>query len=357
MSEPPQKAIPVLPSGPLPDRHIDEDVACKQCGYNLRTLSVDGHCPECNTAVHHSLVGYYLGHAPPEWVRRLSRGVLFLIIGAILSALAGLVIGGWVAIQAFLRSGGSFGGQFPGFDLRSLTLAGTLVSLPALVFQTMGLLWLTTRNPSDPPGEAFGPARPWLRGSIALLVGVALLGWVPGLLPDLLLPTVTRGWLSAAIQPVSGGAFALVLVLLMWHLGQLMARIPRPGLARFARIVLWGCLICGGLTIVGQTLSIGRTASTFAAMQGVTPPPAVPATTSAAASSAPAPITAPPGAFAPTTPVPAMVVQGITGYGACIYLCFMIAGFVLLFYVRGALGGAAREAEYSPSHPPPNDAS
>jgi len=30
---------------------VASDLACEACGYNLRTLSNDGVCPECGTAV------------------------------------------------------------------------------------------------------------------------------------------------------------------------------------------------------------------------------------------------------------------------------------------------------------------
>lgn len=62
---------------------IDEDVPCGGCGYNLRTLSKEGVCPECSRSVaeslrlfriHHSELGKLRANGLP-WLIAMQRGV------------------------------------------------------------------------------------------------------------------------------------------------------------------------------------------------------------------------------------------------------------------------------------------
>lgn len=52
-----------------------DDVLCIGCGYNLRTLSRYGHCPECNAPVRASLSSGRLEHSNPDWLRLLRLGL------------------------------------------------------------------------------------------------------------------------------------------------------------------------------------------------------------------------------------------------------------------------------------------
>lgn len=47
--------IPLLP-GELARSEVTPNLRCRQCGYNLRGLRADGHCPECGLAVWQSIV-------------------------------------------------------------------------------------------------------------------------------------------------------------------------------------------------------------------------------------------------------------------------------------------------------------
>ena len=47
--------------------NVESDVPCSRCGYNLRTLSSTGLCPECAAPVAESLQGWY---APPSRSRQ-----------------------------------------------------------------------------------------------------------------------------------------------------------------------------------------------------------------------------------------------------------------------------------------------
>ena len=64
---------------------IDHDVTCLNCGYNLRTMKLDGTCPECGTAVSVSTRSDRLADAPPRWLTRLGGGARRLRLGVILT--------------------------------------------------------------------------------------------------------------------------------------------------------------------------------------------------------------------------------------------------------------------------------
>ncbi len=78
---------------------IAEDLPCRHCGYNLRTLSPAVQCPECGTSVGRSVHGDYLRYADPAWVRGLATGAMLLLVAIVLQVLLAGVITGLVMIQ------------------------------------------------------------------------------------------------------------------------------------------------------------------------------------------------------------------------------------------------------------------
>ena len=79
MNEPTSLAPPEAASEAVDDQgRLIEDIGCRRCGYNLRSLETDAVCPECGAAVAISIHGYYLRFAPLAWVRRLALGAKLL---------------------------------------------------------------------------------------------------------------------------------------------------------------------------------------------------------------------------------------------------------------------------------------
>lgn len=54
---------------------IQADVPCLGCGYNLRSVALQGECPECGKPVAHSLVVRHLRFSRPNWIQCLRRGL------------------------------------------------------------------------------------------------------------------------------------------------------------------------------------------------------------------------------------------------------------------------------------------
>lgn len=80
-----------------PSKVVRWNLACSRCGYNLRTLSREGRCPECNTAVRESIERDRINRIPSA-----SRGVRTPTI-------AGLILVGvtWVAYLALISLRGA----------------------------------------------------------------------------------------------------------------------------------------------------------------------------------------------------------------------------------------------------------
>jgi len=63
---------------------IQGDIACLQCGYDLRSLPIDSHCPECGTSVEVSLRRDNLAQSDPAYIRRLQIAALLSLFGVVL---------------------------------------------------------------------------------------------------------------------------------------------------------------------------------------------------------------------------------------------------------------------------------
>jgi len=373
------------------DGRITINVACVNCGYNLRTLLASGVCPECAAPVAHSAHGYFLSFAPPDWVRRLARGVLLLIIAM------GLLIGGAVLLPTIMA----------GLVFRTSPGPPSLSALGAMTFVQFGFItvvtvlagygiWCVTAQAPAAAGRPEGrTARRVLRVCVCVLAASYLLGllmtpfWFPmtsGTMP---------AWPFSAFNPVLmvlaivNGVVALAasivtpLALLRLLMG-LMHRVPRPGLALFCRIEFWGGLVSGSLVVLGYAgVFLLFVLPMVKALPTMVP---VPASGPFAATSAPSgpvttvqtwggttytyqsgtqyvsssgqvvtswPTTSPTGSMPTTmmampTPPPIgpafMFTSCLTGVGGCAAAGFAVAGIVLLILVQRTLSQAAREA-------------
>ena len=348
------------PTVPLDaDSRLCVDAPCLNCGYNLRTLSVEGLCPECGHPVRLSTRGEFLRFASPRWVRQLARGVLLLIIA----------VGVFAAGRVFILT--PMPGLLPyttptGSTLSSFMLVGSLgqfVFWAGITALVMLALWTLTKPELATPLSAEGrAARRVLRVCACLLsvplvlslltmlhsnqmiASVPLSSPVPGFKDPLMVfkgsflvvkPTFVALAILSGVTPVI--AFVVAALALLRHLSRLMRRVPRPGLVRFCRIEFWGVLVSGAALLAGYTWT-----TVFVVIPKVTAP----------LTRMPAPAAAP---VAPAANLMAVPTQPPIGFGfaAAWYsssvgwramVAFAIAGFVLLILAQWALSSAAREA-------------
>jgi hypothetical protein len=313
---------------------IAGDLPCITCGYNLRMQPGTGTCPECGERVAPSTRGHFLRFAPPAWVKRLSRGVLLLAIAAAGPFAAwALLIFVWFLLPAVA------GGGFYAFQIGSVVF-----TIGFAITVIVGVTWATARDPVPRDGAERRLARSLLRICAWVAPGLAASGYVLGfVLSTGMRPTLW--WVSAV---AAAAAFVVGLIILplglFRYLSGLMRRIPRAGLAKFARILFWVYLASSALFIGGYAAMLVLAApstGTVVVTTGPGTPPVVTTipTAGTLATSAPASM--------PVAP-PAMgwfgVLIAAVGVGWCLWPLTAIAGFVLLILVQRALSAAAREA-------------
>jgi hypothetical protein len=78
----------------MPDEIVDSDLHCAGCGYNLRTLTFSGRCPECGEPVAMSLRSTAFRFRNPATPKRVRNGITLFIAGVLLSAVLTLVLTG-----------------------------------------------------------------------------------------------------------------------------------------------------------------------------------------------------------------------------------------------------------------------
>jgi hypothetical protein len=153
---------PKFPSAdPAPSFSLLEDLPCRSCGYNLRTLSTDTICPECGTPVVSSLRGELLRDADPAWLHWMNIGCTCLYWGVWCTFIA------YIFFQSFRRT-------WP---------RSTLVSAAA-VFIAAGTWMLGSPDPSGIGENRYGHLRSWARGTSLLMLAVTILRCFPPSLPS-----------------------------------------------------------------------------------------------------------------------------------------------------------------------------
>ncbi len=82
---------------------IEIDRPCARCGYNLRGLKPDGHCPECGSSLAQSLQGNFLRFSDPVWLDKLRLGTTLIIWNVIATGAALFAV--WIAAMEDMPTG------------------------------------------------------------------------------------------------------------------------------------------------------------------------------------------------------------------------------------------------------------
>jgi ribosomal protein L37E len=206
---------------------IEGDLLCGRCGYNLRTLKVDGKCPECGVPVARTFRGDSWREADARWRADVSIGIAAITFAVTV----------FVAVQVVMGQGYRIDQYLP---ITSNVSAGLLL---------MGIIMMTRAEP-----EALKLERPWSRrrilrwGSINVIALFATSRWW-GAQDALFLPG------HNTVKTIS--LLVVVAVFpLFWILAMVVAgfcrRAARKTLARMWMFTGWAGL-ASGLLCVGPT--------------------------------------------------------------------------------------------------------
>ena len=203
------------------------DTPCRRCQYNLRTLAVDGVCPECGTPVALSVRGDLLRFADPNWVERLTGGLLLIILSALLQIGLIVVVMVWVVMAVVSVRGTRLSPLWP------------LLGVAIFAVAALGIFLSTAPDPSGLGEDQYGRARRLVWAMLAVNVA----GQLTLMLSDMTLPS---GPLLVALQACSAvGTLAGVVEIfaLLDYLSKLALRIPDAAMFQRGKHLKWGVTI------------------------------------------------------------------------------------------------------------------
>jgi serine/threonine protein kinase len=204
---------------PVVDLPLQADVACAQCGYNLRGLAGSGKCPECGRAIRDSLFRDRLIFADEQWLRVVTAGVTTIAWGVAAVTVLYLFLGPFMFLVMSIAGRGDSIGY-------ALAVANFLLApLFAAVFLG-GVFAVTAREPVQPSGTQPTVLRWLLRGAAAVACILTALTSLPRG-PEWFMNPGVRPLFEIPVFATMGG----VLLYLAWLVG----RVPDVKLANQAR--------------------------------------------------------------------------------------------------------------------------
>lgn len=229
---------------------VSFDLPCLGCRYNLRTLGVEGICPECALPVRRTLEHGWLIFADSTWLRRV-RGGLSTMLLTLLVWPVGIAIIVFYAVF-------SAGGEPDAIIMAVLTWSIGVVYIALWLFGVWGV---TMPEPTSNPGRAPSKLGPWIRA--LQVVAIIMLGasfYISS--GEHEVPSPSPFDLLRIFWPVtvSWTAYALGFLLLVAHMRRLARRIIKPTLRKLLTFLLWGGIFFAALT--GAAISLGAAFTT-----------------------------------------------------------------------------------------------
>ncbi|MEO1128315.1 MAG: hypothetical protein AAFX05_01255 [Planctomycetota bacterium] len=209
------------------DTVLAESFVCLQCGYDLKGLRGSDDCPECGKSIADSLRSQSMHHQPIEYVRRLHIGAIVLLVTTC------------VSMFALCCGGAPMGGAPSG-------LVNLLVTIAAFV----GWWLLTTPSPGEHELQRFGRARRVVRVSAAVSIVASACA-----IASVLLMLITLAPVLVAVLATGGSIVAMVAGLVMLLAGMVYLRrmamtLGSLRIARRAQFVLIMTIVELGLWVV-----------------------------------------------------------------------------------------------------------
>ncbi len=239
-----------------------DELLCIGCGYDLRSLPVEGACPECGVVIIRSLHGDRLAAADPAWLRRVVMGQRLLTYGVMLltaAVIAYLLVAlGWVALRWTLFSPGTA----PASATWISSVLVTLLMLPGVagvigvLLLFIGAFPLTAAEPREMLRESVRSERALARWSMSAVMLLGVVTVCTQMIAVLLGPIPVSSILAAA----GFLCMFIALWLQMRYVGRLVARIPFKAMEREAALVIkrfgWLVILLTLLLVFGPWLVV-----------------------------------------------------------------------------------------------------
>jgi hypothetical protein len=215
-------------------RRLDnEDVPCRNCGYNLRGLKRDENCPECGRPIMQSLMGDLLVYSSPEYVANLLRGLWVVIAAYVL-----YLVGALGAIPVGISAAMATGGNLPPW----VEIGATMFFLLASMAMIAGWWMFTSPDPALAQTETRKVARRWIRGAAIVQLVFTIIDFVAqtlalgGTTGPMTMPAIAA---YSALGIISGVAGIVLFFASLHYVAFLARRVPDPQLAERAMQYRW----------------------------------------------------------------------------------------------------------------------
>jgi hypothetical protein len=204
------------------DGHLADDLPCFGCDYNLRTQRPDGACSECGQEVSISLSADRLLFADHVWLGRLTRGMIWVVVGL-----------AWQIPWSYL-------GPYVGPLLAWLGLPSSWAPLFDWHGYYVGLIvmligWWRITSPEPCRVKVARTDRP--RRIVRTVLTLAIVGYYPSIYwySQGSLPWDERFLLVQVVETLADLSYVLGILLAYHYLARLAGRVPRSDLIRHAR--------------------------------------------------------------------------------------------------------------------------
>jgi len=215
----------------------DDAIFCVGCGYDLRSLPVDGPCPECGRAIAESLGGRRLAAADARWLARLAIGQSMVDRGLHLA----LISFGVMPLIAIGFGVLLFYGSFIAATVEIIFPVLLVVLLIGTGLVWFGAMLVTAPDPSESGEEPPQSARRLARWGLGASIVCCLLAFLVTTLS--VLPVTPRFFARFVLQLLAVVSVTVGITALLNCLAARGSRIPDHELARrtrrIARILRW----------------------------------------------------------------------------------------------------------------------
>jgi hypothetical protein len=213
---------------------VAEDLACIQCGYNLRTLQREAKCPECGSEVARSIRGDWLQYSDPEWLSKIIRGL------SVMLAMVALGMCLTFVVPAGMALGEAVGGEAGSLISALAPIAGGVAFVAVGIGMIVGLGLFTASEPNRASAASGVCTR-------ILVMGCASVSIVAELASVFL----EQHPISLVVAALGAVAALCSCAAVLLHVRRLALRIPDESAAASAWLLFVGLCIGIGLTSIG----------------------------------------------------------------------------------------------------------
>lgn len=207
---------------------LDEDIACRSCEYNLRSLTLQDKCPECDTPIKLSLQTSLLRFSDIAWIKRVRSGITFMI------AYVSIYILYFVSWDLYSILGGTVLQRTPAVE--------TIFSIVMMVLQIIAILHITKLEPGLQKTNSKMTARKLARICLLLAAVVGTISSNQQLLIYSLPYVKLQFHLSLWVGIFSSLALFIGKFALFYYGRSIALRFPSEKLAKTTYLVMWGYL-------------------------------------------------------------------------------------------------------------------